>query len=157
MNTIQEETISKVQSLAQSLIEHMGIDGQVHAVKADDETINIAIETEDTGLLIGYHGETINAVQRVLSMMVFKQLGDWVRVVTNVGDYREKREETVKSLALRIAQEVALTKRPVPLPFLVPFERRIVHMILADHPDVVSESEGEGRERRIIVKPRQAD
>ena len=143
-----------ITELAQELLKQLLIEGKVVVSQADDSFL-VDIETEESGLLIGYHGQTPNSFQLILGMMVYKRLGEWARLIVNVGDYRQKREETIKSLALRTASEVALTKQAKALPFLVPFERRIVHMTLADHPDVESASEGEGKDRKIIVKPKE--
>lgn len=149
------DSLAIVNEVSKEILEYMGVQASISVSSEQEDAVRVDIDTEDTGLLIGYHGETINSFQRIVGMIVHQKTGDWVRILTNVGDYREKREETVKSLALRAAQEVALTKQPTALPFLVPFERRIVHMALSEHPDVITESEGEGRDRRIVVKPRE--
>lgn len=143
-----------VQKLTADLLEKLSVAATVTVVDAAEEGMSVNIDTQESGLLIGYHGETLNSLQLLLSMMLFQTYNEWIRIVVNIGDYREKREETIKSLALRVASEVALTKQPTPLPYLVPFERRIVHMTLVDHPSVISVSEGEGRERRVMVKPK---
>lgn len=142
-----------VQEMTEDLLKNLQVEASV-TVSEEDEAVRVNIQTEESGLLIGYHGQTLNSFQQILGMMVYKKAGEWIRLIVNVGDYREKREEMVKSLALRAAEEVALTKEAQPLPFLVPFERRIVHMTLADHPDVESVSEGEGKDRRIVIKPK---
>ena len=146
--------LDTVKELAAELLEKLSIKSEVEGTMNEEGSVEIDIETEESGLLIGYHGEMLNSFQLILSMLVYKKLGVWVRTIVNVGDYREKREESIKSLALRVASEVSLSKKPVALPYLVPFERRIVHMTLADHPDVVSVSEGENKERRVVVKPK---
>ncbi len=150
-----DNKLDTVKALGAELLEHLDVKAEVEGKTNDEGSIELGIETEESGLLIGYHGETLNSFQLILSMLVYKKLGVWVRTIVNVGDYREKREESIKSLALRIASEVSLSKKPVALPYLVPFERRIVHMTLADHPDVVSVSEGENKERRVVVKPKE--
>lgn len=149
---MSDAKLDTIKQLASELLEKLSV-GAVVTIDEDTEgTVNVRIETEETGLLIGYHGETLNSLQLILGAMVFHTLGDWVRIVVHVGDYREKREESLKVMTLRMAQEVVSSRQPVFMPYLSPFERRIVHMTLADHPEVKSESEGEGRERRVVIK-----
>jgi len=102
--------------------------------------------------LIGFHGETLSAVERILSFMIHRVLGRWHKVVVNVGDYRQKREEQIKRLALNLAMKAKFSKETQSIPNLSASERRIVHLVLADHPDVYTESEGEGKERYLTIK-----
>ena len=120
----------------------------------ENKAISVAIETEEPGILIGYHGETLSSLQLMLGIMVSKKINEWVRVVVNVGDYREKREEVLKRMALSAAQKAKFSQEPVTLPPLSGNERRIIHLVLTDNPDVTTESEGEGDERRVVVKPK---
>ena len=122
--------------------------------ETDQDHFRVDIDTVESGLLIGHHGETINSLQLLLGIILYKKHKKWLRVILDVGDYRKKREESVKEMVNRIISEVEATKQPVWLPFLTPLERRAVHIMLADHKTVTSESVGEGRERRITIKPR---
>lgn len=122
--------------------------------KKDQDHYRVDIDTAETGLLIGHHGETINSLQLLLGVILYKKHKKWLRVILDVGDYRKKREESIKEMVNRIITEVETTSAPVWLPFLTPLERRTVHIMLADHKTVTSESVGEGRERRITIKPR---
>ena len=112
------------------------------------------IETSESGLLIGHHGETINSLQLLIGVILFKKLGKWVRVLVDVGDYRKMREESIKEMVNRIIAEVEQTGRGVELPYLSPLERRIVHMMLSENEKMMSESTGEGKDRRVMIKPR---
>ncbi len=139
--------------VTEELLGKLGITAGVEVTK-DEDVYKITLETEESGLLIGYHGETLSSLQVILGQLVFKRLGTWIRVVVEVGDYRAKREEQLRAMAESYAQQAVSSGTPVYLPYLPPIERRIVHMALADNPQVVSESEGEGRQRRVVVKPR---
>lgn len=151
---MEETRLTTIKNLATEFLKKLAISADISVEEDSQETYHLRIETEESGLLIGYHGETLNSLQLLLGTILYNKLGEWLHIVVHVGDYREKREESIKALALRVAQEVTQTKQPVPLPYLSAFERRIVHLTLADHPEVISESEGEGRERRVIVKPK---
>ncbi len=151
-----EETIKETVA---DLLSKLKITGDVEVVKnLTDETsensYNINIKTEETGLLIGHHGETLNSLQLILGVILYKKLGVWTRVILDVGNYRKMREESIKEMVTRMVTEVETNSAPVILPFLTPLERRIVHMMLADNPKVTSESTGVGRDRRVTIKLR---
>ena len=106
------------------------------------------------GLLIGFRGENINAIQTVLGIMLKGQTGEWYRLIVNVGDYREKQEEKLKELANQSADRAIETKEPQPIYNLTAGQRRAVHMHLADRNDVTTESSGLEPERYLVIKPK---
>jgi len=120
----------------------------------ENEAIAVQLTTEEPGILIGFHGETLAAFQLLLSLIVNKKFDQWTRILVNVNDYRQKREESLRMVALNAAQKVKFSNEAVVLTNLSPAERRIVHLTLADHPDVESVSEGQGNERRLVIKPK---
>lgn len=129
---------------------------ETEAVKdkaGEEELININIQasSEDTGMLIGFHGETLAALELVVSQIAFRKLGQWRRVVLNVGDYREKRAKALEEMARNTAQRVKLTGKSITLPYLLSSERRLVHLALSGDPEVETVSEGSGRGRRLTV------
>ena len=145
-----EEVIKKI---AEELLQHLEIEEPEVSLEEDEDGVfHLSIETRDSGILIGYHGENIYALQLILSLIVYKKLGSWQRIVVDVGDWREKREEQLKRMALAAAQRVKFSGESVVMPYLSAAERRIVHLALAENPDVETRSEGEGRERRLIVE-----
>jgi spoIIIJ-associated protein len=112
------------------------------------------IEGEDAGLLIGRRGETLQSLQFLVRMITNRQLGRKAYVVIDVEDYRERRADMLRRLARRTAGRVASSGRAASLDPMTPGERRIVHMSLANHPRVRTESEGEGNNRRVVVIPK---
>lgn len=143
-----------IQSTAEELLSLLGADGTVSVSEdKENEAYNVEVETQDAGILIGHHGETIDALQLVLNQALFSKL-DNKRVVLNIGNWRERRRDTVLGLADNIVARVLETGTPQPIYDLTPAERRIVHMHLSENTDVVTESEGEGRDRHLVVKPR---
>lgn len=119
-----------------------------------DQAAHVLVNTEESGILIGYHGETLQSFQFILSLITTKKLGRFVRVIVNVGDYREKREEKLRQIALDAAKRARETGKSVTLPNLLPWQRRVVHMTLQENPDVVTESEGEEPNRQLVIKTR---
>ena len=120
-----------------------------------DEVFTVEIDAGDaTGLLIGKRGETLLSIQNVLSVLFKQKTGEWSKIVVNVGDYRQKEEEYLKDLATTTAQRAIETGTAQNLYNLKAWQRRIVHMVLADNKDVETISEGEGEDRFLIISPK---
>lgn len=151
----KQDSKTTVSKMAQTLLDLLGVKGEV-AVGEDkeNEALSVNITTDDAGILIGRHGETISAFQVVLGQILQKQTGVWQRVLVDTGDYRTKQEEMLKSLAEQAAERVKQTGDPYTVYDLTSSQRRYVHMLLAEDPQIITESEGEGRERHLVVKPR---
>lgn len=152
---MKKDRLKIVQDTAEELLKLLKMEAKVKTVEdKENEAVKVQIETEDPGVLIGHYGETLNAFQLILGLIINKKLGVWQRIIVNVGDYREKQEGQLKNLALNTAQKVKFSGEPAVIPNLTSFERRIIHLLLADHPDVTTESEGEENYRRLVVKPK---
>lgn len=143
-----------VEHLAEDLLSRLEIAGSVSVVTDETGAFRVSIETEETGLLIGHHGRTLESLQLILGIMVSKKLGRWVKTYVNVGDYREKREETLMHMAQRAAERALSLGRPVELMRLSPAERRIIHLTLSGDERIETESVGEGDDRVLLVKPK---
>ncbi len=143
----------KIQKLTEELLVLAGVEAQVEVVDMGENTYTVNLATEDeTGLLIGFRGENINAIQTVLGMMLKGLTSEWVRLIVNVGDYREKQEEKLKELADQSADRAVSSKEPQPIYNLTAGQRRVVHMHLSQRSDVTTESEGVEPERYLVVK-----
>ena len=146
------------ETLAQ-LLEKMGIEADVAArggTGTDDSPILLDVAGDDLGILIGRRGETLSSIQFLLNLMVGKNLDSWVRIVVDVEGYKARREESLRSLAERVAERVRRTGQTIALEPMPPNERRIVHMALQNSPYVTTESSGYGEDRRISVMPKNA-
>ena len=144
----------KLEKLANDLLNKMGFsDLNISASEDENNVYQLQIDAsaEDSGLLIGFHGESILALQLVLAQTFNKNEKEWKPIVVNIGDYRQKRESALRLMAVNTAQRVKLIKKPVTLPFLTGNERRIIHLTLSEDEEVETRSEGEGRNRRLIV------
>ncbi len=142
--------------LTQSLLKLIGFDeAEVVVTKGEEETysLNLVVSPEESGVLIGYHGETISGLQFILALMAHKKIGAWNRLVVNINDYRQKREQTLMEMAKDAAERAKTTGEEVVMPPMESFDRRIVHMALAEDKAVHTESVGEGRDRRLIIYP----
>lgn len=148
------EQTEQVQQITEELLKQLDVAGQVHVETDETGAYRVQIDTEETGLLIGFHGKTLESLQIILGIIVSKKLDTWVKVYVNVGDYREKREETLMLMAQRAAERALAMGRPVELTQLTPSERRVVHMTLTGDERVTTESVGEEPQRTLIVKPK---
>lgn len=144
-----------VQEVAQDLLARLEVSGNVMVDTDETDAYRVHIETEETGLLIGYHGRTLESFQIMLGLLVSKKLGNWERVYVNVGDYREKREESLMYMAQRAAERAIALGRPVEIGNLTASERRVIHLTLQGDERVETVSEGEGSRRVLFVKPRE--
>lgn len=140
-------------TLVEGLLKHMGVRAQV-SVRTGADPITLDISGRDLGALIGWRGETLRALQSVTNVMVGKHLAEGERVIVDVERYRQRREHTVREIAMRAARQVKMTGDAITLDAMQPFERRAIHLALEGDPDVTSSSIGEEPERRVVVGPR---
>ena len=148
--------VEKIQALSEELLKLIGIDAKITVTENDEESYEVNLNTlDETGLLIGFRGENINSIQTVLGMMVKGNTGNWVRIIVNIGDYRQKQEQKLEILADQTADRAIETSEPQPIYNLTPSQRRIIHMYLSKRTDVETESKGDDPARFLIVKPNQ--
>jgi spoIIIJ-associated protein len=146
------------QTLAE-LLEKMGIECQV-AIRqeepVDDESPPTSLDVVGDGVevLIGRHGEVLNALQYITRQIVSREVEHWVNLVVDVQHYKQRRAHSLRQLAESIADRVARTKQPVALEPMPPNERRVIHLALHDHPSVTTQSVGKGESRKVTIIPR---
>jgi spoIIIJ-associated protein len=148
----EDKKLAEIKQIAAKLLKQLDLPVTARVELKEENNFTVQLETDNPGLLIGYHGETLAAFQLILNKVVYRQTGEWLRIVVNVGDYRERRSESLERMALSAAQKVKFSGEEYSFSPMSPAERRIIHLTLADHPDVVTESTGEGRDRRVVVK-----
>lgn len=121
--------------------------------KYDEENRNLNIELsgDEMGVLIGKRGQTLDSLQYLVSLVVNKDVEEYIRVKVDTEDYRERRKETLENLAKNIAYKVKRTKRPVSLEPMNPYERRVIHSALQNDKYVTTHSEGDEPFRRVVV------
>jgi spoIIIJ-associated protein len=119
----------------------------------EDPAVQVDIEGEDLGMLIGKRGETIAALQYIARLIMARKLDRWVNLNMDVGGYKKHREQQLRRLAQRMAQQVHQFGRPISLEPMPANERRIIHITLQDRAGVTTESSGEGDRRRVTIQP----
>jgi len=148
--------------LLSETVRHMGFEAEVVAswqepdADNDERYLLLDLHGRDLGALIGRRGDTLSNLQYLLRLMVNQRLHQWKNIVVDVEQYRQRRAEHLTQLALRSADQVARSGRPLSLEPMPPNERRIVHLALRDHPSVYTESSGEGERRKIQIMPKRS-
>ena len=134
------------------LFERMGVEAECAAVEEDEKALKFEITGKDTAVLIGRRGDTLDALQYLTGLAVNKGREDYKKIMLDAENYREKRERTLEKLAKRLANTVAKTGKPITLEPMNPYERRILHATLQNHPRVETVSEGEEPYRRVVIR-----
>lgn len=150
---MNQEQAQKIQEVAEKLLSMLGLEASVE-VTPGEEGAQVVLQTEESGMIIGYHGETLESLQTILSLVASRDLGEFVRVSIEVGDYKKNRVEYLKHLVQQAKEQALSQNTGISLSNLKSWERREVHMMLADDQEVATESMGEGRDRVLVVKPR---
>ena len=127
---------------------------EVEVLPEREGTISINIKTEDPQILIGEGGQTLTEIQHLLKAILRKKITEMFYIDLDINDYKKKKKDYLKELACSIANEVALSKKQKELPPMSAYERRIIHLELAERQDVSTESIGQEPERKVIITPR---
>lgn len=143
--TIKKET----ETLLKKMIDTFEVD-----VEQEEDTYHVVIKTdEEASTVIGRHGETIRAIQKILEVITYKQLGEGIHILINVNDYREKQKDKLNALAEQTAQDVKSSGQSTSLRGLSSYERKMIHEYITEkYPDLTTHSVGEGRERQLVVE-----
>lgn len=150
---IEEVKLEAALEFVQRLLEKMGFSAEL-AGTIEEGSIKLEIKGKDLGLLIGRRGQTLDSLQYLTTLAVNRQGGEWVRILLDIGEYRAKREETIRYLARKSAEKASLTGRRVPLEPMNAAERRIVHQAVQGFEGVETQSEGKDPHRRVVVLPK---
>jgi len=142
------------QEFVLDVLDAMGMNADVEVELLEDGTWRLDIVGDDAGNIIGRYGDTINALQYLTTLVTLRRSGEHVRVMLDAEGYRDRRQAALVEQARTLAAEVKKSGQEAELDPLNPFERRIIHNALTDHPDVVTYSEGEEPDRRVIIAPR---
>lgn len=156
--TIKVTVVDNVESVAYEFIEEVinsiGVKGDI-SVHKEGNLLHVSVDNIDPkrkGILIGKRGSTLDAVQYLLSLAVNKDRQDYLKVLVDVGGYRDKRKETLERLALRMGEKAVYQKKPVKLEPMNAYERKIIHSALQGNTDVTTYSEGNEPYRRVVIK-----
>jgi spoIIIJ-associated protein len=158
----EEDAIGEVKQVVQQLLDKMGISATINTYvpeQALDEDgvanpVVLNLVGPDTGLMIGKRGQTIDAFQYLVRLILTRQTHSKIPIMIDVENYKQQRFEDLKAMALNVADQVKSRKRSVRLEPMSAYERRIIHVTLAHDPEISTESMGEGEARKVVVFPK---
>jgi spoIIIJ-associated protein len=142
----------EIEKLVEKFFALLEIEG-TFVLEEQDDILEVAMDTKDTGIVIGYHGEVLESLQLILSLAIAKKLGRFVRVSIEVDSYKKNRTEYLHNLAQQVKEKALTENKEQVLSSLKSWERRIIHLYLQSDEQVTSESEGEGKDRVLVIKP----
>lgn len=147
------DVVEVARDVVEALIELMKITADVSVAQTDNDELPVTlnIEGDDLGVLIGRRGQTLASLQYIVRLIVAEKLKAWVPINVDVAGYKKRRYESLQNLALRLAEQVKRNRRLITLEPMPADERRIIHLALADNPDVTTQSVGEGEMRKVAI------
>jgi len=145
--------LPQTQELLERIMELMGEKATVTGKLDEEDRLNLSIDTEDAGLLIGKQGQTLEALQYLLTKMVAKKTRSKVRVVIDIESYRARQQEALTQLALKSGEKAKKSGRPITLNPMNPHDRRLVHLALQGDKELKTMSRGEGLFKKVVVYP----
>ena len=146
----QEKAKNNVKEFLEDFIKNLP-EGTKYTIDSDEKGLNVAISNEKLGFLIGYRGETLYALQSILSAVASKNLEQKIRVILDIEGYKAKREKTLEDLAEKVAKTVIKTRKSVTLEPMLPYERIIIHSKLQGNLRVETVSIGEEPHRKVVI------
>lgn len=148
-----KEKANKTKELIEKILNHFDARAQVDVQEKDDQ-IDVKITGGDLSYLIGYRGQSLDALTDLLRQMVYKQTTEWPNLSLDINGYNQQRIDRLFNLAKRFIDRVRFFQDEVELPLLNSWERKQIHTYISDYDDVESESRGEGKSRKMYLKPK---
>ncbi len=145
-----KDAIKVVTEILDTLLGLLGVTGKVE-ILSDEIPLDLDIKGDDLGILIGRRGQTLASLEYITKLMVVGRLKAWVPLTIDVAGYRKRRRDSLQRLALYLAEQVKSRRRAITMEPMPADERRIVHLTLADNPDVTTQSMGEGENRKVVI------
>lgn len=145
-----EKAVENVEKFIKELKQELPEDTE-YSIEKTEKGLEVSLNSKDLGYLIGYRGETLYAMQSILSAIASKGNQNRVRVILDIEGYKAKREKTLEDLAEKVAKTVIRTRKPVKLEPMQAYERKIIHSKLQENPKIETISEGQEPNRRIVI------
>jgi spoIIIJ-associated protein len=150
----EKDVVKVVTEILDTLLGLLGVTGEVEVI-SDEIPLDLNIKGEDLGILIGRRGQTLASLEYITKLMVVGRLKTWIPLTVDVAGYKKRRRDSLQRLALYLAEQVISRRRAITMEPMPADERRIIHLTLADNPDVTTQSIGEGEGRKVVILPRQ--
>lgn len=152
----RKQVEQKITEYLETILKEIDVEAEINFPEdknTDDSKYYVDVDTEETNLMIGYHGETLNSLQHIINVMLFKEFGEGIGALVDVAGYRLERERKLEDLAENAAEKAKSIGKSIALYSMNSYERKIVHDKVGEIEGVTSASEGEGYNRRVIITP----
>jgi len=150
---IEKKDLKKIEEEVKEFFKKIEFEIEIESLKLEEQTVQVNLKVREPQILIGEKGETLTEIQHLLKAILRRKIGKNFYLNLDINNYKKKKNDYLKELARSLADEVALTKKEKELPPMPASERRIIHLELAERPDVTTESIGQEPERRVIIRP----
>jgi len=150
----EKDAVKEVTGILDTLLGLLGVPGKVE-VLSNELPLALDIEGDDLGILIGRRGQTLASLEYITKLVVVGRLRAWIPLTVDVGGYKKRRRDSLQRLALYLAEQVKSRRRAITMEPMPADERRIIHLTLADDPDVTTHSIDEGEHRKVVILLRQ--
>jgi spoIIIJ-associated protein len=147
---VERDAVRGVTEILDTLLGLLGVSGKVE-VLSNELPLALDIKGDDLGILIGRRGQTLTSLEYITKLVVVGRLKVWLPLTVDVEGYKKRRRDSLQRLALYLAEQVKSGRRAITMEPLPADERRIVHLTLADNPDVITQSIGEGENRKVVI------
>ncbi|EOW9528759.1 RNA-binding cell elongation regulator Jag/EloR [Bacillus cytotoxicus] len=150
---VKKDPIQEAEEYLRNVVQAMGADVAI-TKKVKGRDVEFTLSGKNVGVLIGKRGHTLNSLQYLTNLVANRSTKQYVGITIDAENYRSKRKDTLESLSYRLAKQVASTKKNVVLELMPSFERKIIHQALANHPNVITSSEGKDPHRHVVISPK---
>lgn len=150
---LNQSSLEKIKEITKEFFEKTTFEVEIEFLPQKDSTLPINLKTEEPQILIGEGGQTLTEIQHLLKAILKRKITEPFYIDIDINDYKKKKGEYLKELARSLADEVSLTKKEKQLSPMPAYERRIIHLELAERTDITTESIGQGPERRVVIRP----
>ena len=163
MSESRDDIAEKAKNVLETLLDLMGVSAIVVPLsgltlgesEATATGTTLDVKGEDLGILIGRRGQTLSCLQFIVRLIVGNQTKEWLPIIIDIEGYKQRRYNALQALAWRMAEQVKAEGVPFALEPMSAFDRRIIHLTLAESPDVTTQSSGEGEARKVVVLPKE--
>ena len=150
---IRRDDLEEIKKLIKEFFEKATFDVEIEFLPLEDLTIPVNLKTDNPQILIGERGQTLVNIQHLLKAIIRRKIPEEFYIDLDINGYKKKKIEYLKELARSVADEVSLIKKKKTLPPMPAYERRIIHLELAERGDITTESIGKEPERRVVIRP----
>ena len=150
---INQNNLQEIEKIIQEFFEKTSFEVEAEVLSPEEKTVPVRIRTEEPKILIGQNGQTLAEIQHLLKAMLRRRISEQFYLDIDINDYKKKKIEYLKETAGFLADEVALSKKEKMLAPMPAYERRIIHLELAERKDIATESIGQEPERKVVIRP----